>query len=63
MFINISSDRIFVLQGEERIELPYGDLEKNLPQFLYKSDSLGNHVAEGDMTPRQWGVVVVLNGP
>lgn len=35
MFINISSDRIFFVDQDERTELPYGDLEKNLPNFLY----------------------------
>lgn len=63
MFINISSDRIFALQWKNRHELPYGELEKNLPQFLYESKRLGFHGAECDMPPRQWGRVVVLNGP
>lgn len=35
MFINISSDRLFFVDQDNRTELPFGDLEKNLPAFLY----------------------------
>lgn len=51
MFINISSDRIFFLHWEEKIVLPFWELEKNLSDFLYKS---GFSFDED---------VVVLNGP
>ena len=35
MLLNISSDRIIFIDGEERIVLEYGELEKRVPEFLY----------------------------
>lgn len=35
MLLNISTDRITFMNGEDRIVLPYGDLEKSVSDFLY----------------------------
>jgi hypothetical protein len=35
MLINISTDRIIFINAGKRIVLPYGDLEKEIPAFLY----------------------------
>jgi len=56
LFANISSDRIFFVQGEQKWELPFGDLEKYLPEFL--------HTMQGKLLPEDGNVkIVVLNGP
>ncbi len=35
MLLHISTDRIIFIDGDKREVLPYGELEKNLPDFLY----------------------------
>lgn len=52
MLLNISSDRIIFTREKEKIILPYGELEKNLPEFLY------THIG---VNAKQ--TIVVVNGP
>ena len=35
MLLHISTDRIFFLTEQQKEVLEYGNLEKNLPDFLY----------------------------
>jgi hypothetical protein len=34
-YINISTDRIICHDGRQQRELPYGELERIVPEFLY----------------------------
>jgi hypothetical protein len=51
-FVNISSDRIIFHDSYEQWELPYGELEKVVPDFLYA------HVV-----PSSDRAMIILNGP
>ncbi len=65
MFINISSDRIFFVHEDKRIELPFGDLEKNLPAFLYWdfSRALWIKSTSAQPSPSDHIEIVVLHWP
>lgn len=65
MFINISSDRIFFVHEDERTELPFGDLEKNLPAFLYWNFSRSLWIESNSAQPSLSGrtEIVVLHWP
>ncbi len=56
MLFHISTDRIIFISWSERIILPYGELEKNLPDFLYQYLP-----AKADLD--QGSRITVINGP
>lgn len=56
MLFHISTDRIIFINWGERVILPYGELEKNLPDFLYKHLSANADLDQGSR-------VTVINGP
>lgn len=56
MLLHISTDRIIFITWWQRIILPYGELEKHLPEFLYQYLS-----AKADLD--QGSRCTVINGP
>ncbi len=73
MLLNISSDRIFFLENWKKDVLEYGELEKNLPDFLYSRfaeaiaegytmDGKKNRGSESEMNHAH-NAIIVINWP